>query len=35
MSLVNCKVSLILAWSENCFVTGITTKPAVVRGTRK
>ena len=29
MSLVNCKVSLILAWSENCFVTDIKTKAAV------
>ena len=29
MSLINCKVCLILAWSENCFVTDISTKAAV------
>ena len=29
MSLINYKVSLILAWSENCFVTDISTKAAV------
>ena len=28
MPLINCEVSLILAWSENCVLTDITTQTA-------
>ena len=28
MPLTNCEVSLILAWSENCVLTDITTQTA-------